>query len=129
MDIKEISSNSLSFIGDAIYTLKVREYFITNRYQSSKDLQKRCNRLNCAKGQMKAFMFLNSQHFFNEKEMDAYKRGRNHIRHIPKNGDLTSYQCASGLEAVVGYLYFTNKSRLDLMFDLLFSNIDYIYND
>ena len=31
MDIKEISSNSLSFIGDAVFTLKVREYFIENK--------------------------------------------------------------------------------------------------
>ncbi len=35
MDIKEVSSNSLSFIGDAVYTLRVREHFVTNKYQSS----------------------------------------------------------------------------------------------
>ena len=91
MDIKEVSSNSLSFIGDAVYTLRVREYFVTNKYQSSKDLQKKCNSLNCAKGQMKAFEYLKNHDFFNENELDAYKRGRNHITHIPKNGDLISY--------------------------------------
>ena len=120
MDIKQVSSNSLSFIGDAYYTLKVREYFITNKYQSSKNLQKLCNSYNCAKGQMKAFEYLNSINFFNEDELDAYKRGRNHITHIPKNGDLKSYQCASGLEAIVGYLYLTNKDRLDKMFEEIF---------
>lgn len=120
MDIKQVSSNSLSFIGDAYYTLKVREYFITNKYQSSKNLQKLCNCYNCAKGQMKVFEYLNSINFFNEDELDAYKRGRNHITHIPKNGDLRSYQCASGLEAIVGYLYLTNKDRLDMMFAEVF---------
>ncbi len=120
MDIKQVSSNSLSFIGDAYYTLKVREYFITNKYQSSKNLQKLCNSYNCAKGQMKVFEYLNSINFFNEDELDAYKRGRNHITHIPKNGDLRSYQCASGLEAIVGYLYLTNKDRLDMMFNEVF---------
>ncbi len=120
MDIKQVSSNSLSFIGDAYYTLKVREYFITNKYQSSKNLQKLCNSYNCAKGQMKVFEYLNSINFFNEDELDAYKRGRNHITHIPKNGDLKSYQCASGLEAIVGYLYLTNKDRLDKMFEEIF---------
>lgn len=127
MDIKEVSSNSLSFIGDAYYTLRVREYFVTNKYQSSKDLQKKCNALNCAKGQMRAFEYLNGINFFNEKELDAYKRGRNHITHIPKNGDLKSYQCASGIEAIVGYLYLTDKERLELMFELIFSNVDKIY--
>lgn len=122
MDIKEVSSNSLSFIGDAYYTLKVREHFITNKFQSSKNLQKLCNSYNCAKGQMRAFEYLNSINFFNEDELDAYKRGRNHITHIPKNGDLKSYQCASGLEAIVGYLYLTNRERLDLMFEEIFKN-------
>ena len=127
MDIKEVSSNSLSFIGDAVYTLRVREHFVTNKYQSSKDLQKKCNSLNCAKGQMKAFEYLKNHNFFNENEFDAYKRGRNHITHIPKNGDLISYQCASGIEAIVGYLYLTDKDRLDLMFETIFSHIDEIY--
>ena len=120
MDIKEVSSNSLSFIGDAVYTLRVREYFVTNKYQSSKNLQKMCNTYNCAKGQMKVFEYLNGLNFFNEAELDAYKRGRNHITHIPKNGDLKSYQCASGLEAIVGYLYLTDKDRLEDMFNKVF---------
>ena len=116
MDIKEVSSNSLSFIGDAVYTLRVREFYIKNKYQNSKDLQKLCNRYNCAKGQLKTFTRLNENNFFTNEELDVYKRGRNHITHIPKNGDLTSYKAASGLEAIVGYLYLTNKERLDELF-------------
>ena len=81
MDIKEISANSLSFIGDAVFTLKVREYFISNKYQSSKSLQKLCNGYNCAKGQTKIFNRLNDEGFFTKEELDAYKRGRNHISH------------------------------------------------
>ena len=120
MDIKEISANSLSFIGDAVFTLRVREYFVSNKYQSSKSLQKLCNGYNCAKGQTKIFNRLNDSGFFNEKELDAYKRGRNHISHIPKNGDRLTYECASGLEAICGYLYLTDKKRLDLFFEEVF---------
>lgn len=120
MDIKEVSANSLSFIGDAVFTLRVREYFITNKYQSSKSLQKLCNGYNCAKGQTKIFNRLNDNGFFNEIELDIYKRGRNHINHIPKNGDRLTYECASGLEAIVGYLYLTDKERLELFFEEVF---------
>lgn len=120
MDIKEVSSNSLSFIGDAVYTLKVREYFVTHKYQSSKTLQQLCNKLNCANGQMKVFNELSDNNFFKEDELEAYRRGRNHITHIPKNGDLASYKCASGLEAIVGYLYLTNKVRLEEFFEEMF---------
>jgi len=113
MDIKEVSSNSLSFIGDAVYTLAVREHFVCAKHQASKDLQKLCNKYNSAKGQTEIFHRLNERGFFLEAELDAYKRGRNHITHIPKNGDRASYQTASGLEAIAGYLYLTDKKRLN----------------
>lgn len=120
MDIKEISANSLSFIGDAVYTLNVRNYFITNKYQSSKSLQKLCNNYNSAKGQARTFKRLSDNNFFTDTELDIYKRGRNHISHIPKNGDRVSYECASGLEAICGYLFLTDKKRLNVLFDEIF---------
>lgn len=120
MDIKEISSNSLSFIGDAVYTLRIREHFISLKYQSSKVLQKLCNQYNSARGQTKAFNKLVKNNFINDNYMDIYKRGRNHITHIPKNGDLLSYETASGLEALTGYLYLTDKEKLEEMFRIIF---------
>lgn len=120
MDIKEVSANSLSFIGDGVFTLAVREYFITNKYQSSKSLQKLCNGYNCAAGQTKVFNRLKQDGFFNEQELEVYKRGRNHISHIPKNGDRLTYECASGLEAICGYLYLTDKKRLKEFFKEVF---------
>ena len=120
MDIKEVSSNSLSFIGDAVYTLKVREFFIEHKYQSSKDLQWLCNRYNSARGQARTYERLVNEDFFNEEEKRIFKRGRNHITHIPKNGDLRSYETASGLEAVVGWLYLTDKERLEELFTEIF---------
>ena len=120
MDIKEYSGNSLSFIGDAVFTLRVREYFITGHYQSSKSLQRLCNGYNSAKGQTKVFRRLEAEGFFTEEELDAYKRGRNHISHIPKNCDLQTYECASGLEAICGYLYLNDRKRLEEFFTKVF---------
>ncbi len=120
MDIREISSNSLSFIGDAVYTLRVRQHFIEHKHQSSKDLQKLCNRYNCARGQADTYERLKDSGFFNEEEKKIFKRGRNHITHIPKNGDRSSYEKASGLEAIVGYLYLCDKERLEELFAEVF---------
>ena len=120
MDLKEVSANSLSFIGDAVFTLKVREYYINNGFQASGKLQELCNKYNCAAGQSKVFNRLLDEGFFNEDELDAYKRGRNHISHIPKNGDLLTYETASGLEAICGYLYLTDKNRLEVFFNKVF---------
>lgn len=120
MQLNQYSSNSLSFIGDAVFTLRVRQYFVEKHYQSSKSLQALCNGYNSAKGQTKVFHRLESENFFTEDELDVYKRGRNHITHIPKNGDLATYECASGLEAICGYLYLADPKRLDVFFDKVF---------
>lgn len=123
MDIKDVSSNSLSFIGDAVYTLHVREFFINNKYQQSNKLQYLCNKYNSAKGQMKAYEYLCEIGFVNKEDELIFKRGRNNIRHIPKNGDKHSYEVASGLEALVGYLYLTDKQRMEELFRLVFSGV------
>ena len=120
MDIRQISGYSFSYIGDAVFTLRVREFFIGKGYQSSRTLQTLCNGYNSAKGQTKVFERLNAKNFFTEAEMDAYRRGRNHINHIPKNGDLQTYECASGLEAICGYLYLSDPERLDVFFEEVF---------
>ncbi len=120
MNINEYSANSLSFIGDAVYTLRVREFFISSKYQASDSLQYRCNLYNSAKGQMKVYNRLLAGNFLSIEEEEVFKRGRNAIRHIPKNGDLLSYSIASGLEALVGYLYLTDKKRLDDLFNEIF---------
>ena len=120
MDIRQVSGNSLSFIGDAVFTLRVREYFVEKKYQSSKSLQALCNGYNSAKGQTKVFRRLNDEGFFTAEELEVYKRGRNNIGHIPKNGDLATYECASGLEAICGYLYLQDKQRLEEFFKKVF---------
>ena len=89
-------------------------------YQSSRSLQSLCNAYNSAKGQAKVFHRLEEQGFFTEEELEVYKRGRNHITHIPKNGDRPTYECASGLEAVCGFLYLSDQERLKIFFDKVF---------
>ena len=120
MDLKEYSAYSLSFIGDAVFTLRVRQFFVDHHYQSSPSLQKLCNGYNSAKGQTKVFHRLCEEGFFTEEELEVYKRVRNHISHIPKNGDLQTYECASGLEAVCGYLYLSDRDRLERFFEKVF---------
>ena len=73
--------------------------------------------------QTSAFLFLKERGFFCDEELEVFKRGRNAIRHIPKNGDRLSYETASGLEAVTGYLYLMESERLDEMFKLIFEEM------
>ena len=120
MDIKELSGNSLSYLGDDVFTLKVREYFLNNHYQNPKSLQALTSNYNSAIGQRKIYERLLNDNFFNEKELEIFKRGRNDINHIPKNSDLISYEIASGLEAICGYLYLEDQDRLQAFFNEVF---------
>ena len=45
------------------------------------------------------------------EEMQIYKRGRNTNSHPPKNADMVDYKSATGVEALIGYLYLMNQSE------------------
>lgn len=120
MDLKEVSSNSLAFIGDAYYSLKVREYLVGCGYNRAKDLQVLCNNYVSAKSQHEIFNHFLEENEFSEIELEYFKRGRNHIGHIPKNGDLKTYKTATGFEALVGYLYIVKDPHLDIIFEKMF---------
>ena len=119
IDTNLLNGTALSFIGDAVYSLYVREYCISLGLRRAEDLQRKTVAYVSAKGQSEAYNKLIEADFFTEEELDIFKRGRNAISHIPKNGNLHDYSIASGLEAICGYLYLTDKGRLDE----LFSNI------
>ena len=57
------------------------------------------------------------------EELVIFKRGRNSIKHIPKNGDKHSYEVASGLEAIIGYLYLTDENRMNELFKEIFKGV------
>jgi ribonuclease-3 family protein len=55
-----------------------------------------------------------------ENEIQVYKRGRNsHINSVRKNIDIETYLSATGFEALIGYLYLSNKERLDEIINLI----------
>lgn len=114
-----VNGTALSFIGDAVYSLYVREYIVSKGYHRSNDLQRLSVEYVSAKGQTDAYDKLCEVGFLNDEEKEVFKRGRNAIGHIPKNGNLKDYSTASGLEAVCGYLYLKDKDRLERLFEII----------
>lgn len=120
MNRNELTGTTLSFLGDAVYSLKVREYYLLNGFRKANMLQQLCTNYVSAKGQTKVYERMIRDNFLNEEELEVFKRGRNGIGHIPKNGDLRTYTIASGIEAIVGYLYLEDKVRLEDFFNKAF---------
>ena len=94
---------SLSFIGDAVHTLFVREgHFSVNLKNNA--LHAVSSEDCCAPRQAKAAKKM--EELLNEDELCIFKRGKNaKVNTVPKNCTLYEYNLATAFEAVIGYLY------------------------
>lgn len=116
MEIVPYNGNTLAYIGDAVMSLQVRTYLISEKnLQKPNVLQKESVRFVSAKSQA---VFLNKMiedNILSEDELLIVKRGRNaKSDSVAKNVDVVTYRIATGLEALWGYLYISNQhERLD----------------
>lgn len=117
--VNEMSGSTLAYMGDVVWSLYVREYLIKLGYGKAHVLQKLTVKFVSAKAQARIFHKLEEENFFNEKEMDIFKRGRNYTGgSYPKNTDVQTYRISTGFEALIGYLYLEGLSdRIDLIFE------------
>lgn len=110
---------TLAYMGDAVYELLVRQYMLTGSAVKVKQIHQKTIQLVCAETQ--AALALAIEPKLNEAEKDILRRGRNAKGgHLPKNTTAPTYRLATGLEALVGYLYLTqNLERLTEIFQVL----------
>lgn len=116
MEIVPYNGNTLAYIGDAVMSLQVRTYLVSEKnLQKPNVLQKESVKFVSAKSQA---VFLNKMiedNILSEDELLIVKRGRNaKSDSVAKNVDVVTYRIATGLEALWGYLYISNQhERLD----------------
>lgn len=123
IDLRTISTLTLSFIGDGVYDLMVREYIISLGNRPVGKLNNRkVSVVNCG-FQSECSDIL--EPFFTDEELIIYKRGRNaNVHSTPKNADKNDYHKATGFEAVFGYLYLKKDTkRLRELFEIIKKNI------
>ena len=117
---KQLSPLNLAFIGDCVYEMLVRETLVTDANRPVNDLHRESVKFVSAKAQTAAFEKIKD--ILTEEEIAVYKRGRNaKVGHSPKSATEGEYHCATGVEALFGYLYLTE--RLDRIKEL-FSEIN-----
>lgn len=110
----------LSFLGDAVFELMVREYAISKNLVKLNGLQDFTLRFVTAKRQAFFVNNLLEKEFLNDNEVDIVRRGRNIKTHkSPKNCDIITYKYATAFEILIGYLYNTDKKRLNEVFDFI----------
>lgn len=117
MDVRNINILVLAYLGDTIYENYVRKHLIYKGFSNVNALQKEAIKYVSAKAQMKYVLKLIDSNLLTEEELSIYKRGRNNTsKSCPKNCDIITYKCATGLEAIIGYLDFVSKNdRIDFI--------------
>lgn len=111
----ELSPLTLAFIGDTVFDLLVREELICQANRPANDLHQLAVKKVKASAQAEFVDVILP--LLDEKETSVYKRGRNaKSGHLPKNANQRDYHMATGFEALIGYLYLSN--RLDRIHEL-----------
>jgi len=116
---KEQSTAALAFIGDAVYSLMVRERLCCGHRYPADTLHKRAVEMVRCAAQAEAIAGVLDT--LTDEERAVYMRGRNaHSSHIPKGASVADYRSATGLETLFGYVYLSgNIERLRELFDML----------
>ena len=110
MNIDTINIIALAYLGDSIFDLYIRESLINKGIQKVELLQKVSTKYVSAKGQARILNNLIENDLLTEEELDVVKRGRNNKRsNHPKNTDIITYKLSTGFEALLGYLYLSNR--------------------
>ncbi len=110
MKVSELTGSTLAYLGDAVWSLLVREYLIEQGLTKAKDLQVNSINYVSAKSQVRIFRHFEELNYFDEKDLEIYKRGRNFKSDsIPKNTDVKTYRASTGFEALIGYWYIEKK--------------------
>ena len=120
------NGESLAYIGDAIYELKIREYLLKKGYQDVNILHKYAVKFTSGESQALIVDYLIKNEIVTEEEISYFKRGRNsgHSKNR-RSISVISYKKATGFEAMIGFLYLSNQiDRLNSLVEIVINLVE-----
>lgn len=114
----EYSPLALAYIGDGVYEMFIRTYVLNKGNMPVNKMHKASRSFVCAEAQAQLYYIL--EPILTEEELAVLKRGRN-AKSIssPKNASIAEYRRATGLEALIGYLYLDHQiERIEYLMEL-----------
>ena len=120
VDLREYSPLVLAYIGDDVYDLIVRTVLVKNRNMQVNKLHRQASKQ--VKASAQAEVVDKIMPLLTQEEVQIYKRGRNaHSYTKAKNATTMDYRKATGLEALMGYLYL--KKDMKRIIDLIYAGL------
>ena len=112
---RQLSPITLAFVGDAVYTLFVREKIVFENDLKGAELNKRTSAV--VKATAQAEFVKKIMPLLTEEEVDIFKRARNAKKGTrAKSASVSEYNASTGFEALVGYLYLIGEmDRLNFL--------------
>ena len=107
-DWSQYSPLTLAYIGDSVYDVIIRTILVKRANRPSDVLNRLASRIVCATAQAKMIGAIRP--LLDEEETAVYRRGRNSSPATKaKNASMHEYLEATGLEALLGYLYLCGR--------------------
>lgn len=109
-DIRSFSPLTLAYIGDAVYEIVIRTIIVEKGNAPVNKLHHKASSLVKAVAQKAAMEKILP--LLTEEEEAVYKRGRNAKSYTSaKNASVIDYRIATGLEALMGFLYLMGRNE------------------
>ena len=110
---------TLAYLGDSVFELYIRYHLLSGGNTPCGKLHRIATHYVSAEAQSSFMAIL--EPLLTEEEEAIYKRGRNAKScTVPKHADIIDYKRATGLEALIGYLYLCGrKDRIDEIISML----------
>lgn len=110
VDIRTYSPLTLAYIGDCVYELVIRTLIMKHGNQSVNNMSK--IKVFYVKAETQAKMAEVLMNSMTEEEQSIYRRGKNaKTNTMSKSSTSADYHKATGMEAVIGYLYLMNQQN------------------
>lgn len=114
--MKEIPIRSYAHIGDAVYEVFIREKTVL-RTSKPQDIHKMTVML--VNAQFQADILEKIEPFLTEEERDIIRRARNQKVTTARRTNQAIHRQSTAFEALIGFLYMKDKSRLCEVYDKL----------
>ncbi|BAQ65741.1 Ribonuclease III family protein [Geminocystis sp. NIES-3709] len=114
--LQQVSPASLAYIGDAVYELYIRTHYLLPPKKIS-DYHHRV--VEKVRAETQAIYLQQLYPILTDIELNWVRRGRNSVNKSPRRLSLQTYQQASALETLLGYLYIFDRDRLHFLLSQL----------
>ena len=117
MELSDITTPALAYLGDSVLEVCVRTYLVTERGLSTSAHLNRAS-LDFVRASAQSEAMGRMEPLLTEQEAGYYRRGRT-MGHgnVPKSASVAEYRRATGMEVLFGYLSVTGQTlRMDYLF-------------